>query len=153
VVSIPLAGKADSPWAKAAMVGGGILFGVGVMVFGISPSFWVAFAVIVVIGAATTVFQSLSNTLALGMADDSHQGRVQSLMQLSFAGFGLAAAPLGLLAEAIGLRSAIVIMGAVAAAATVAYALLEGGVRMIRPGPPTASVVGDDLTRAPAAGG
>ena len=48
------------------------------------------------------------------MADDSHQGRVQSLMQLSFAGFGIAAAPLGLLAEAIGLRQAIGVMGGVA---------------------------------------
>ena len=34
------------------------------------------------------------------MTEDTHQGRVQSLMMLSFAGFGIAAAPLGLLAEA-----------------------------------------------------
>ncbi len=152
-VAIPLAGKADSPWAKTAMVVGGIVFGFGVILFGLSPSFWIAFAVIMMIGAATTVFQSLSNTMALTLADDSHQGRVQSLMQLSFAGFGMAAAPLGLLAEVIGLRLAIVFMGLVAMAAIVLYAVFEGGYRMIRPAESSASVVGNDFSRTPAPGG
>ena len=47
------------------------------------------------IGAGTTGYQSLSNSIALNMTGDTHQGRVQSLMMLSFAGFGIAAAPLG----------------------------------------------------------
>lgn len=136
IVAIPLAGKADSPWAKTAMSIGGFLFGAGVVLFAISPSFWVAFGVITLIGAATTVFQSLSNTLALGLSDDSHQGRVQSLMQLSFAGFGLAAAPLGLLAEYIGLRPAIAIMGGVAMLAISLYVVAEGGLDTIRPPDP-----------------
>jgi MFS family permease len=150
-VAIPLAGKADSPWAKAAMVIGGLVFGVGVVFFAVSPSFWVAFAVIVMIGAATTVYQSLSNTLALAMADDSHQGRVQSLMQLSFAGFGLAAAPLGLLAEFIGLRQVIAIMGVVACASILAYVFNEGGPAMIRPGGRASNVIDSDLSPTPAA--
>ncbi len=150
-VAVPLAGKADSPWAKTAMTIGGLVFGLGVVGFGLSPSFWVAFAVIIVIGAATTVFQSLSNTLALGLTDDSHQGRVQSLMQLSFAGFGMAAAPLGFLAEYIGLRQAITIMGGVAIVSVVLYILFEGGFRMIRPATGTATVVTRELAPTPAA--
>jgi MFS family permease len=133
VVSIPLAGKADSGWAKLAMTVGGVGFGLGVVLFGLSPSFWLAFAAVVVVGAATNVYQTLSNTLALTMADDEHQGRVQSLMQLSFGGFGLAAAPLGFLAEQIGLRATIVIMGVVAAGCTLLYLALEGGIRAMRP--------------------
>ncbi len=43
---------------------------------------------------ANTVYQTLSNTMALeSWPTTAHQGRVQSLMQLSFAGFGIAAAP------------------------------------------------------------
>ncbi len=137
VVSIPLAGHADSPRAKSAMVIGGLLFGLGVIGFGLSPSFWVAAGVIVIVGAATTVFQSLSNTLALALTDDSHQGRVQSLMMLSFAGFGIAAAPLGLLAEWIGLRSAIVIMGSVATVAVAAYAMFDRNAAVIDSSPDT----------------
>ena len=59
------------------------------------------------------------------MTEKGYQGRVQSLMQLSFAGFGIAALPLGALAEVVGLRVAIAVMGSVALAAMLAYALLE----------------------------
>jgi MFS family permease len=126
-ISIPLAGSADSPRAKAFMILGGIGFGAGVILFGLSPSFLAAFGVIVLVGLATTTYQSLSNTLALGLADDQHQGRVQSLMQLSFAGFGMAAAPLGFLAERIGLRQVIVLMGSVAITSVLLYLFFEGG--------------------------
>ncbi len=127
LVGIPLAGKADSPLAKPAMVIGGLLFGASVIAFGLAPNFWLAAAAVAVVGASTTVYQSLSNTRALTIADAEHQGRVQSLMQLSFAGFGIAAAPLGLLAESLGLRQAIVAMGVVTMGAVVAYALGEYG--------------------------
>lgn len=108
-------------------------FGGGVVLFGMAGSFWLAFAVICCIGAATTIYQSLSNTLALTMSDDAHQGRVQSLMQLAFAGFGIAALPLGGLAEWLGLRPTIMLMGTVASLAMVTFAVLEGGWRGLRP--------------------
>jgi predicted MFS family arabinose efflux permease len=92
--------------------------------------FWLAVLVVAFIGAGTTGYQSLSNSIALNMTGDTHQGRVQSLMMLSFAGFGIAAAPLGLLAEAIGLRSAIVVMGAVTLVTVVVYAVLERTVQV-----------------------
>ena len=162
-VSLPLAARADSARAKTAMVMAGICFGLGVMAFGAAGSFWVAFAIICFIGAATTIFQSLSNTLALGLTDDNHQGRVQSLMQLSFAGFGMAALPLGLLAELIGLRPTIMIMGAIATSAIVAYLVLEGGWKALKPPVDDAGISGQeavaasvdsdvDLARSPTAG-
>ncbi len=125
-VSLPLAARADSDRAGPVMVLAGLGFGLGVMGLGLAPSFWIAFVVICVVGSTTTVYQSLSNTLALAMSDDEHQGRVQSLMQLSFAGFGIAALPLGGLAEVIGLRPTIMIMGGTALAAMVVYAVLDG---------------------------
>lgn len=124
-VSLPLAAKADGPNALPIMIGSGLGFGLTVMLLGLAPTVLLAFVVVVFIGGCTTAFQSLSNTLALTSADEAMQGRVQSLMQLSFAGFGIAAAPLGALAEAIGLRSALVIMGAVAFGATAIFAVLD----------------------------
>ena len=124
-VAVPLAGRADGAGVWRLMVVSGIAFGVGVIALGLSPVFLTAFVVVAFVGAGTTGYQSLSNTLALNMTEDTHQGRVQSLMMLSFAGFGIAAAPLGLLAEAIGLRPAIVCMGVVTLATVVGYALLE----------------------------
>lgn len=125
IVSVPLAALADGPNAKRIMTVAGLGFGTFVMVLGTAPTIYAAFGIVVIIGGFTTAFQSLSNTLALTRADEEMQGRVQSLMQLSFAGFGIAAAPLGALAEVIGLRSTMVIMGAVAVAAVVVYQLLE----------------------------
>jgi MFS family permease len=125
LVAVPLATRADGPGVWRLMVLSGMVFGGGVFALGLSNQFLVAFAVVAVVGAGTTGYQSLSNTLALNMTDDSHHGRVQSLMMLSFAGFGIAAAPLGLLAERIGLRPAIMFMGLAALLAVVIYALME----------------------------
>ncbi len=129
IASIPLASRADSPKAKTAMSIGGLCFGLGVIAFGNAPTVIEAMFAIAFVGAATTTYQTLSNTIALAMAEDAFQGRIQSLMQLSFAGFGLAAAPLGLLAEQIGLRNVITIMGVITVAAAVAYVVAEGGFR------------------------
>lgn len=127
LVAVPLATRADGPGVWRLMVFSGAVFGGGVIALGISSQFFVAFAVVAVVGAGTTGYQSLSNTLALNMADESHHGRVQSLMMLSFAGFGIAAAPLGLLAEWIGLRPTIALMGLAALIAVAVYALMERG--------------------------
>jgi predicted MFS family arabinose efflux permease len=128
-VAVPLAGRADGAGVWKLMIASGMVFGAAVIALGLSPLFAVGVLVVVFIGAGTTGYQSLSNAIALNMTGDTHQGRVQSLMMLSFAGFGIAAAPLGLLAEAIGLRSAIAVMGAVTLATVVGYALLERAVQ------------------------
>lgn len=121
LVALPVASRADSPAAGKIMAASGLVFGGAVVAMGLAPTFGLALATVAVAGAGTTAYQSLSNTLALAMADDHLQGRVQSLMMLSFAGFGIAARPLGSLAETIGLRPTIVIMGIVTSAAALAY--------------------------------
>jgi MFS family permease len=128
-VGVPLASRADGAGVWRLMVGSGLVFGASVAALGMAPSFAVGMVVVLFIGAGTTGYQSLSNSIALNMTGDTHQGRVQSLMMLSFAGFGIAAAPLGLLAETIGLRSAIVVMGAVTLVTVAGYAVLEHGVQ------------------------
>ncbi|MEM9611281.1 MAG: hypothetical protein AAGA99_28000, partial [Actinomycetota bacterium] len=68
---------------------------------------------------------SLSNSLVLLRADEEFHGRMQSLLMLGFSAFGIFAAPLGALADAIGLRTTLVAMGLVAwlvVAATTAFA-------------------------------
>jgi MFS family permease len=128
-VGVPLASRADGAGVWRLMVVSGIVFGAGVIALGLSPLFGIGVLVVVFIGAGTTGYQSLSNSIALNMTSDTHQGRVQSLMMLSFAGFGIAAAPLGLLAEVIGLRSAIVAMGAITLATAIGYGVLERDVQ------------------------
>jgi MFS family permease len=124
-VALSIARHADGPRAMQLMLVSGWVFGGAVMALGAAPTFLAGFVIVAMIGAGATGYQSLSNTLALSLSDEGHRGRVQSLLMLSFAGFGIAALPLGLLAEVIGLRPAIVLMGSVATLACGAYALTE----------------------------
>lgn len=121
VISAIVASRAQGLVARQIMVVCGIGFGIGVIIFGISPSYWVALIVVAVLGACTTGFQTLSSSISMSETDSVHQGRVQSMMQLSWAGFGIAAAPLGALAEVIGLRVTIVLMGIVTLLAVTTY--------------------------------
>jgi len=123
--SFPIAARADSPSARRILTISGLCFGGTVALLGLAPSLWVALIVSVAIGASTTGFQVLSNSIALTTTDPSHQGRVQSLMQLSFAGFGIAAFPLGKLAERIGLQPTIVLMGVITFVAVSVYAVRD----------------------------
>jgi MFS family permease len=122
LISIPVAKRADSAKAGHLLIASGIGFGVTVMALSVAPSYWWAVGVVVMIGGSTTGYQALSNSMAMASSSSDQHGRVQSLMQLSFAGFGIAALPLGALAEWIGLRQSIAVMGAVTLLATLAYA-------------------------------
>lgn len=146
VVGVWLAGRADLPGRWKVMVITGSIFAGGVVALAVSPSYWVAIVVVVIIGGGTTGYQSLSNSIALSLTEPSHQGRVQSLLQLSFAGFGIAALPLGLLAEAIGRREAMAVMGSIATLAIVVYTLSERSAQLVIEAdePELAAVVGPE---------
>jgi fucose permease len=55
----------------------------------------------------------MNSTIVLTLTDLEYHGRVQSLLMLSFSGFGLAALPLGIVADAVGLRMMLTIMGGI----------------------------------------
>ena len=141
-----LATRADSPNAPQFMVIAGFGFGVSVVALGVSPSYWVAMAVALGVGAAATGFMTLAQVLAMRYSDDAHQGRVQSLVQLAFAAFALTAAPAGAFAELIGLRIVIAAMGVAVIAATAIYMLASRADAGIPPS--TRRSLGDAPTRS-----
>ena len=93
--------QARAAWAMGALVIG----------FAIAPSFWTTLAVTFFLGGAMSAFQSLNGSLVLSIADMEYHGRVQSLVMLSFSAFGLAALPLGIIADQVGLRETIAATG------------------------------------------
>lgn len=114
----------------------GLGFGVGMLMIAVSPTYFTVIGALFVVGAAASGFQSMNNSLVLGLSDFEFHGRVQSLAMLSFSGFGMAALPLGVLADAIGLRATFVAMGAVAIVAMVTSVLVgrrfgAGGARQV----------------------
>lgn len=89
----------------------GVVFGLGIVALGVAASFPVALVALVVVGAGASAFQAMNNTLILTESEPEYHGRVQSLLMLSFSGFGLAALPLGVAADTAGLRPVFVGMG------------------------------------------
>lgn len=91
----------------------GVVFGAGIVGLGAAPHFAVALLVLAAAGAASLAFQTTNQSLLLAIGDFEYHGRIQSLVMLGFSGFGIAALPLGIVADAIGLRTTFAITGAV----------------------------------------
>lgn len=118
--SLFIASRAGGPKAWRLQAGAGVLFALGVLALGLTRTFPVGVLVIMVTGAGASAFQSLNNSLVLTNSDVEYHGRMQALMSLGFSGFGMAALPLGVAADAITLPSTLVLMGGVSLAVMVA---------------------------------
>ena len=95
------------PFQSRSAVG----FGVSLAVFAVMPNFYAALAVMAVVGATSSVFQALNNSMLLTSTPIEYHGRVQSLLMLSFSGFAIAALPIGIVADAVGIRATLVGLG------------------------------------------
>lgn len=95
---------------RVQVISGVILAG-GLIFLGLANSFPLALLAVAITGGSTAGFQSMNATLALSLSESEFHGRIQSLLSLGFSLFGLVSYPLGLLADAIGLRSTLVAMG------------------------------------------
>jgi MFS family permease len=120
-----IAGRAKGGVAWRIQSVAGMTFGAALIMLGIAPNYAVAVAVVFVVGATSAAFQAMNNSIALSLADLEYHGRVQSLMMLSFSGFGMAALPLGVLADGIGLRTTLVFMGAAVMVTMAGYVALS----------------------------
>ncbi len=109
------------PYQKRAAV----LFGVTLAVFALMPNFYAAVGVMALVGATATVFQALNNSLVLALTPVEYHGRVQALLMLSFSGFGLAALPIGLVADAVGIRATIFGLGVLVLAVMAVARMVE----------------------------
>lgn len=119
--SLFIAGRSSGPGVWKMQAASGAMFGIGLILLAAAPTFGVSLIVLVLVGGATSAFQALNNTMILMASESAYHGRVQSLMMLGFSGFGLMALPLGVVADAIGLRATFAIMGVVTTAAMVVY--------------------------------
>lgn len=113
----------------------GLMFGAALIGLALAPTFWSAMAILVLTGGSMAAFQSLNNALVLMGSESDYHGRVQSLMMLSFSGFGLVALPLGVVADAIGLQNLFIWMGAITCVVTSVYFVLRPIIERRHPTP------------------
>jgi MFS family permease len=109
--SLVIAPLADSARALAIYTAAAFGFGVSLMITARMPSLATTTAAMFLLGAASGTFQTLNGAVVVREADPAFMGRVMSLLMLAFAGFGLMALPVGVLADALGERNALTAMG------------------------------------------
>lgn len=107
------------------LVGSGAVFGLAVSALAVAPNAYAAVVVLLAVGAAMLAFQTTNQSQLMALSDMEFHGRVQSLIMLSYGAFGIAALPLGLLADVIGLRWTLTGMGAGVLAFVVLYAVVS----------------------------
>ncbi len=131
----------------------GIAFGVALIAFGFTPRFELALLAILLVGAFASAFQSLNNALAMTLSEPRYYGRVQALLGIGWSLFGIVSLPLGVVADAIGIRSTLGLMG-LSAVITVAglhlLATLSGAGGQLRGRVATPTVV--ETEESPVAG-
>ena len=135
LASLLVAGRSGGANAWKLQAGAGMVFGAGLVMLWVAPNLWAALAILLFVGGANASFQAVNNTLVLTGSESAYHGRVQSLMMLSFSGFGLMALPLGVVADAIGLQRLLAIMGLITIMAMACYFAIRPALERRHPTP------------------
>lgn len=121
--SLYAASIADRPIAWGVHTAVAAMFGVILVAFSLAPVFPAVLIIGVAVGAAEVAFIGLNQALAMKYAHEEYYGRLQSVMLFGFALSGLTGLPIGLLADAIGIRQTMFIEGVVGTVAVGAVLL------------------------------
>jgi hypothetical protein len=108
------------PWRTIAISGAAL--GCSLIALAAAGWFPTALLTLVAVGASGLVFQTTTQSQMLALSDTDYHGRMQSMVVLGFSGFGLAALPLGLLADAVTLEVTLALMGLVVLFVTALFA-------------------------------
>lgn len=109
--SLQVARFADSNRAPLLYSLMAVGFGVSLLLLAFAPSYALTIVAMVILGATSGAFHALNGAVIANVTETVYMGRVMSLSLLAFAGFGLSALPLGVLADRIGERNVLTGMG------------------------------------------
>ncbi len=97
----------------------GLTFGIGLLLFAQITYLPASLSFILIVGAASTVFGTVNNTLLQSIVDDEFRGRVMSIHQLGWGSSAIGGLLMGSLAQAVSAPFALSVSGvAVAVGAT-----------------------------------
>jgi MFS family permease len=105
---------------RLTFIGGSSLFFVALLVMAISPSYWLAVAVLVIGGLGTAGFSNMQSTLMLTEAPPGMRSRMMGIVTVCIGTGPLGVLIAGFLADASSPRDAVLIMALVGLALTIA---------------------------------
>jgi predicted MFS family arabinose efflux permease len=104
---------------RVTFAGGAALFMVALIVMALSPSYWLAFAVLVIGGFGTAGFGNMQTTLMLTEAPPEMRSRLMGLVTVGIGTGPLGVLAAGALAAEIGPRGAVLVMAVTGLLSTV----------------------------------
>jgi MFS family permease len=120
---------AASRLAWPVLIAGAAVLGLGLVALSAANGLFLAIVFMLVIGAGSSVFQMLNNALIVQESDPAFYGRVMSLTMMAWGFNSLAGLPFGLLADAIGERGTLSLMGAGVLLIAALTAMARGALR------------------------
>jgi MFS family permease len=124
--SLAVAALAGGKRLTQLQLGLGVVFGLGLVGFGVAPTFWAGAALLVVVGFASAAYTALNSTLIMSNTEPRLYGRVMSVWLLTFGLVPMATIPAAWLADLLGAPLTVVAAGAL-------VALFVGGVAVLYP--------------------
>jgi MFS family permease len=110
---------------RKILIGAGTSFGVALAGMAVVPTPALAVLFLILLGGALLAFQTTNQAMLLSLSDMEFHGRIEGLVMLSFAAFGMAALPLGILADLIGLRWTLAGMALLVIGVVMTFALVS----------------------------
>ncbi|MEJ7652724.1 MAG: MFS transporter [Chloroflexia bacterium] len=114
------------------LLGAACGLGLSLVLFSLSTNFWIALALLPLVGVFGSIYMSINTTLLLAHVKDEYRGRVMSVYMLTWGLMPLGVLPEGALAQAIGVRPTLAIAGAVCSLFVVAVGLRSPTLRALR---------------------
>lgn len=108
-----------------------LTFGLTLIIFGLSESYALSLAILVMVGAGSTGYMTVNNTLLQSNVPHRVLGRVMSIYMLTFALMPMGALPIGALADAIGVGTTVAIGGAIVVFFILVIAILRPSLRRL----------------------
>jgi MFS family permease len=124
-VTLGMAGFAGSRHAFRLMLGSAVMLGISLAFLAWAPNYVAALIVMLGVGAGGGVFQMLNNSLVMQECEPQFFGRVMSLTMMAWGFNGLAGLPFGILADGLGERQTLAIMGVLVLVVTVIVGFLH----------------------------
>ena len=108
-----------------------LLFGLALVLFAQAPTFSLALVALLFVGAGSTGFMAINNTLVLAITPEEMRGRIMGLYMVTWGLMPIGSLPAGILADFMGVSMVITLGGAILAGLAVATMVLAPSIRRL----------------------
>jgi MFS family permease len=123
LVNLQLAAVVGGRWAGTALVIMGFVLAAGFLLAALAPGYGMVIAAAIPLGVGRSGFMLIDNSLLMTGSEPAYHGRVMSLAMMGFGSQSLLAPVWGAMADAIGVRQTLAVIGIVTALITTSVAL------------------------------